>query len=246
VLATTGGNIMNSMPLRVGVTPAHTCNYLPDQYEQLVVLMDENFRTPTGYETLLQTGFRRSGNDVYRPHCSHCSACHSLRIVADEFKPSRHQRRILKKNIDITWQLSHYDKPAYYALYERYIHQRHADGSMYPPSYSQYKQFLLSEWLEPCFLELHQGNKLIAVAVTDILPNSLSAMYTFYDPDFENRSIGTFAILTQLQLTLHMGRSYLYLGYQVDHCRKMNYKASYLPHERLINKVWEKYTITSD
>jgi arginine-tRNA-protein transferase len=237
---------MNSTPLRVGITPAHTCSYLPEQYEQLIVLMDENYRTAEGYESLLQAGFRRSGNDVYRPHCAQCSACNSLRIEASEFKPSRHQRRIINKNRNITWQLSHQDKPVYYALYERYIQQRHADGSMYPPSYSQYKQFLLCNWLEPFFLEFYEGDKLIAVAVTDILPHSLSAMYTFYDPDFEAYSLGTFAILTQLQLTIRMGRTYLYLGYQVDNCRKMNYKSSYLPHERLKNKVWEKYTITSD
>jgi arginine-tRNA-protein transferase len=71
-------------------------------------------------------------------------------------------------------------------------------------------------------------------------------MYTFYDPEFEARSLGTYAILTQLQLALHMGRTYLYLGYQVDNCKKMNYKSSYLPHERLENKVWKKYTIPTD
>lgn len=237
---------MNSTPLRVGITPAHTCSYLPEQYEQLIVLMDNQYRNEAGYETLLQAGFRRSGNDIYRPHCTQCSACHSLRIDPNEFKPSRNQRRIQNKNKHLTWQLSYIDQPAYYALYERYIHQRHADGSMYPPSYHQYQQFLLCHWLTPLFIELYEDDKLLAVAVTDMTTNSLSAMYTFYDPDFESYSLGTFAILLQLQLTRQMGKQYLYLGYQVDNCRKMNYKASYLPHERLKNKVWEKYTITSD
>jgi len=219
---------MNSTPMRVGITPAHTCSYLPEQYEQLIVLMDDTSRTPEGYETLLQAGFRRSGSDIYRPHCAQCTACHSLRIKA------------------ITWQLSQQDKPVYYALYEKYINQRHADGSMYPPSFGQYRQFLLCDWIDPLFIELYADNQLIAVAVTDVTPVSLSAMYTFYDPAFEAYSIGSFAILLQLQLTLQMGREYLYLGYQVDNCRKMNYKSNYLPHERLKNKVWEKYTITSD
>jgi arginyl-tRNA--protein-N-Asp/Glu arginylyltransferase len=237
---------MNSTPMRVGITPAHTCSYLPEQYEQLIVLMDDTSRTPEGYETLLQAGFRRSGSDIYRPHCAQCTACHSLRIKADEFQPSRNQRRIWKKNKAITWQLSQQDKPVYYALYEKYINQRHADGSMYPPSFGQYRQFLLCDWIDPLFIELYADNQLIAVAVTDVTPVSLSAMYTFYDPAFEAYSIGSFAILLQLQLTLQMGREYLYLGYQVDNCRKMNYKSNYLPHERLKNKVWEKYTITSD
>lgn len=236
---------MNLTPLRVGITPTHRCSYLPDQYEQLIVLVDENYCTVSGYESLLQAGFRRSGNDIYRPHCTQCSACHSLRIDAAEFEPSRSHRRVLNKNQDISWQLSDTDKPAYYALYERYITQRHADGSMYPPSHSQYARFLLSQWLPPLFIEFYHADKLVGVAVTDVLAESLSAMYTFYDPAYESRSLGTYAILTQLQLTLRMGRTYLYLGYQVDNCRKMNYKASYLPHERLENKVWKKYGITT-
>ena len=85
---------MNLLPLRVGITPTHRCSYLPDQYEQLIVLVDENYCTVSGYESLLQAGFRRSGNDIYRPHCTQCSACHSLRIDAAEFEPSRSHRRV--------------------------------------------------------------------------------------------------------------------------------------------------------
>lgn len=107
------------------------------------------------------------------------------------------------------------------------------------PATANTNSFFFSDWLNPVFLEFYQRDKLIAVAVTDALPDSLSAMYTFYDPEFEARSLGTYAILTQLQLALHMGRTYLYLGYQVDNCKKMNYKSSYLPHERLENKVWK-------
>lgn len=237
---------MNPTPLRVGITPAHTCSYLPDQDEQLIVLLDDSYRNAPGYETLLQAGFRRSGNDIYRPHCAQCSACQSLRIKAAEFQPNRNQKRVLNKNRDLRWQLNDTDKPAYYALYERYISQRHADGSMYPPGYNQYKQFLFADWLNPVFIEFYHAERLIAVAVTDVLADSLSAMYTVYDPEYESRSLGTYAILIQLELTLHMHRTYLYLGYQVDNCRKMNYKSAYLPHERLENKVWKKYGITAD
>ncbi len=237
---------MNSRPLRVGITPSHPCSYLPDQYEQLIVIMDDDYRSPQGYEALLQAGFRRSGNDVYRPHCSFCSECHSLRINPKEFVPNKQQKRVFKKNKDIRWQVSDAEKPAYYALYDRYITQRHSDGSMYPPSHHQYQQFLFCDWLPPYFIEFYKEDELIAVAVTDILPNSLSAMYTFYEPEFESRSLGTFAILCQLELARKIKREYLYLGYQVDGCKKMNYKSTYHPHERLVDKVWKKYSNNSD
>ena len=229
--------------MKVGVTPTHTCSYLPEQYEQLIVLLDDELKSAEGYEHLLHSGFRRSGDDVYRPHCPSCQACQSLRILAAEFQASKQQLRIVKKNQDLTWSINDRNRPEYYALYEHYINERHADGTMYPASFHQYQSFLLSDWHSPYFLEFHHQKQLIAVAVTDVQPMSLSAMYTFFHPDYEKRSLGTLAILTQIELAQKMKRPYLYLGYQVDACRKMNYKANFFPHERLVNKEWKKYDI---
>lgn len=226
--------------IRVGLTPEHSCSYLPGQQEQLVVVLDHYLRTADGYEQLLEAGFRRSGNDIYRPHCASCMACSSLRIDPDQFQPSRHQKRVLRENRHFTWTLSRQEKPEYYPLYERYICERHADGTMFPPSTSQFQQFLFADWLTPCFLECYDGQRLIAVAVTDVLSNSVSAMYTFFDPDYHRCSLGTLAILQQIRLTQQQHCAYLYLGYQIDQCAKMNYKAAFLPHERLFQKVWKK------
>lgn len=230
---------MTEIALRIGLTPEHGCSYLPDEAEQLMVLLDDKHRNPVGYENLLVAGFRRSGNDLYRPHCQGCSACHSLRIPVRQFTASRSQKRIQHNNRDIRLVLSTQDKPEYYDLFARYIHERHHDGSMFPATRNQYDGFLLCDWLTPYFLEFRVNQKLLALAITDPLPHSLSAMYTFFDPAFADRSLGTLAILTQLELAQRMNRQWLYLGYQVDACRKMKYKTKFHPHELLCGHEWK-------
>ncbi|MGL5598915.1 MAG: arginyltransferase [Aeromonas sp.] len=226
--------------IKVGLTPAHPCSYLADEQEQLQLLMDDRWLSAQGYEQLLGAGFRRSGNNIYRPHCATCHQCHSLRIHSEQFCPSRSQKRIRTLNQDIEVIISDHDKPEYYPLYERYIRERHADGSMYPPSLGQYRDFLHCDWMAPCYVELRIRDRLIGVAITDRLPHALSAMYTFFDPDYDARSLGTFAILCQLDLAKRSGTPWFYLGYQVHACRKMNYKGKYLPHEQLIAGEWKK------
>ena len=230
---------MTEIALRIGLTPEHGCSYLPDEAEQLMVLLDDKHRNPVGYENLLVAGFRRSGNDLYRPHCQGCSACHSLRIPVRQFTASRSQKRIQHNNRDIRLVLSTQDKPEYYDLFARYIHERHHDGSMFPATRNQYDGFLLWDWLTPYFLEFRLSQQLLPLAITDPLPHSLSAMYTFFDPAFADRSLGTLAILTQLELAQRMNRQWLYLGYQVDACRKMKYKTKFHPHELLCGHEWK-------
>ncbi|MBL0511562.1 arginyl-tRNA-protein transferase [compost metagenome] len=225
--------------LKVGLTPRHPCSYLGHEQEQLLVLMDHELLNAAGYERLLTAGFRRSGNDIYRPHCPACSACQSLRIHSERFVPNRSQKRVRQLNRDLELVLSYDDKPEYYQLYERYIRERHHDGSMYPPSRTQYKGFLHCDWMPPLYMEIRKEGRLIGVATTDLLPHSMSAMYTFFDPDYADRSLGTFAILSQLELARRTGRSWLYLGYLVEACRKMNYKRQYLPHELLVQGEWK-------
>ena len=230
---------MTEIALRIGLTPEHGCSYLPDEAEQLMVLLDDKHRNPVGYENLLVAGFRRSGNDLYRPHCQGCSACHSLRIPVRQFTASRSQKRIQHNNRDIRLVLSTQDKPEYYDLFARYIHERHHDGSMFPATRNQYDGFLLCDWLTPYFLEFRLNQQLVALAITDPLPHSLSAMYTFFDPAFAERSLGTLAILAQLELAQRMNLQWLYLGYQVDACRKMKYKTKFHPHELLCGHEWK-------
>ena len=110
---------------------------------------------------------------------------------------------------------------------------------MFPATRNQYDGFLLCDWLTPYFLEFRLNQQLLALAITDPLPHSLSAMYTFFDPAFAERSLGTLAILAQLELAQRMNRQWLYLGYQVDACRKMKYKTKFHPHELLCGHEWK-------
>jgi arginine-tRNA-protein transferase len=124
------------------------------------------------------------------------------------------------------------------ALYRRYIEQRHADGDMFPPSRDQFSTFLVRDLPFSRFYEFRIDGRLVAVAVTDLLPNGISAVYTFYEPTEERRSLGRFAILWQITEALRLGLEAVYLGYWIKNCKKMNYKTQYRPIELLINQRW--------
>jgi arginyl-tRNA--protein-N-Asp/Glu arginylyltransferase len=230
------------MHMKFGITTAFTCSYLPEQKERLLVFMSDTQPTMLEYNYLISAGFRRSGTQVYRPHCGSCNACESIRLPVDTFAPSKSQKRTVKRNQDLTIRISHSDKPEYYPLYESYINQRHADGSMYPATLEQYQGFVLSPWNNALFIELHTNDELIGVAVTDKLVSSLSALYTFFKPEEQQRSLGNFAILQQIELAKSLNKPFLYLGYQIDACQKMSYKQNFLPHERFFDDKWQLIT----
>lgn len=220
-------------------TTAHPCSYL--EGEQAITLFADPKSRMDGrlYSELSDLGFRRSGNYVYRPHCSHCNACVPVRLPVDRFRPNRTQSRVWKRNADLTVRSVPSDyNPEYYALYERYITERHSDGDMYPPSEEQFRSFLTSDWSDTRFYEFRAGDRLVAVAVCDLLDEGLSAVYTFYDPDEEKRSLGAYAILWEIEETRRLRLPSLYLGYWIKHCQKMAYKIAYRPIELLINNEW--------
>lgn len=226
--------------LRFFATPEHECSYLPEERARTLFVDPQAEVDSDIYAQLTDMGFRRSGSHIYRPHCLECNACISVRIPAYEFKMSRSQKRIWNKNRDIHVETIAPKLTAeIYELYESYIRERHADGDMYPPSPSQFSGFLAESNQDSWFHLMRDAKqKLIAVAVSDSLQQGSSAVYTFYDPNEESRSIGTYAVLWQLmQLKEHRG-GHLYLGYWVKQCRKMSYKARFYPLERLDQGVW--------
>jgi len=230
------------MDMKFGITTPFTCSYLPEQEERLLVFMSDTQPTIGEYDFLIGAGFRRSGTQVYRPHCSSCNACESIRLPVNTFTASKSQKRIMKRNQDLKIRISHSDQPEYYPLYESYINQRHADGSMYPATLEQYQGFVLSPWNNALFIEIYANDELIGVAVTDNLASSLSALYTFFKPGEQQRSLGTFAILQQIELAKSLNKPFLYLGYQIDTCQKMSYKQNFLPHERFFDDKWQLIT----
>lgn len=146
--------------MKFGITQDFPCSYLEQQHERLLMVVDEDDALNSDhYETLLHNGFRRSGDQVYRPHCASCNACQSLRVPVSTFRPSKSQKRILNKNSDLTLMYSRQSNDGYFPLYANYIEQRHADGSMYPPDQQQFENFIHSKWLPGIFIECYQGGE---------------------------------------------------------------------------------------
>jgi arginyl-tRNA--protein-N-Asp/Glu arginylyltransferase len=225
--------------LKVYTTYPHSCSYLEDQ-EATTLFVDPRQRVDQKlYSNLSQLGFRRSGSHIYRPHCTHCDACIPARIPVDLFERKRGQRRIWKRNQDLMVQATDDMRDdAAFELYHNYIESRHSDGDMYPPEREQYESFLSNAWGCTRYYRFYDGGSLIALSVVDELVDGLSAIYTFFDPALDRRSLGGFAILWQIEKAREMGLDYLYLGYWVRDCQKMAYKSDYRPLELYVNNRW--------
>ncbi|MEJ2763191.1 arginyltransferase [Photobacterium sp. MCCC 1A19761] len=227
-----------NLSLRIGLTPISGCNYLPEAQEQLGVVMDHHWLTPEGYGILVAAGYRRSGSAVYRPMCRLCQACTPLRIDCRNFQPSKSQKRQLNQMKQLRWEFKETLDEDWFTLYEKYIRLRHAGGSMYPANKEQFFDFCTAAWMDTLFLHVYEQDQLIAVAVTDMFDDALSAVYSFFDPD-ATLSLGTLCVLYQIQYAHQTGRAWLYPGYQIDACKAMNYKVRFKPYQKLRNGHWE-------
>jgi len=219
--------------------PSHDCSYLSDR-SATTVFADPSIKVDTRSYTLLsQIGFRRSGPHIYKPMCAECNACVPVRVLTGLFAPKRRHRRLQKRNQDLTAEVTQpNNRDEVWALYARYITLRHFDGDMYPPSRDQFVSFLVEGREEARFIEYRLRGRLAAVAVIDQLQDSLSAIYTFFDPDLEARSLGSYAIIDIIQRAVRSGLPYVYLGYWIEDSAKMRYKAEFLPQQRLIDNAW--------
>lgn len=230
---------MTTLPLLL--THEHPCSYLNEQAQSLFVHPD--FAMTRGiYAQLLAQGFRRSGAQVYRPHCPSCSACVAVRLPVAAFMPDRSQKRVLAKNAATHVVLKEpvFDR-RHYDLYRRYQNARHPGGGMDEMNPGKYLEFLRSDWCKTFFAEFSIGGELAAVAVVDRAGNALSAVYTFFDPRFDDYSPGVYAVLWQVRRAQELGLEYVYLGYWIEKCRKMSYKSRYRPIQALINGQWRQF-----
>lgn len=216
------------------------CSYLPEVSQSACL----DPRQPVDAElfgALTRQGFRRSGQLIYRPHCPACSACIPVRIPVRQFSPTRGQIRTFKRGrqlqvIEQTPALT----DEYYLLYQDYISTRHADGSMFPPSPQQFSDFLGHKLPFARFFEFRLEGRLLAVAISDVLPDGLSAVYSFYDPHDRYFSLGRQTILWQIGHARELGLPYLYLGYWIRDCQKMSYKTDYQPLESYVDGRWQQ------
>ena len=218
----------------------HPCSYLPEKMATSLFIDPRYPLNSQEYAGYMRIGFRRSGNLVYRPHCRECSACIPVRVPAQDFSANRSQQRIWHRNRDLSVHAHgpSFD-PEHFELYLRYQRARHPGGGMDDPDAKKYIGFLASQQINTVFYEFRLGNRLLAVATVDVLPDGLSAVYTFFDPDEKRRALGVYAVLWEINETQRRGLPWLYLGYLIQNCRKMSYKANYRPLQAYQNGRWD-------
>ena len=220
---------------------SHQCLYFADRDARTQLLHPHEPRSAEDYATFARAGFRRSGPDLYRPRCDTCQACIPTRVAVERFRWGRRFRRVLKRNADLSVRAQPAQvNDACFDLYARYICSRHRDGEMFPPSRSQLDHLVQPDWADTFFLTAWLGDRLVATAVTDTHDHGLSAIYTFFDPDLANRSLGVFAILKQVEECRRRGLPHLYLGFWIAESPKMSYKIDYQPLQLLVGDGWQE------
>lgn len=229
----------SSRPLRFFASTPYPCNYLSQRMAVSVYADPQVPPDTTLYSFLVDRGFRRSGGLLYRPHCPGCESCIPIRVPVAQFVATRSQRRALSRNCDVSVirKPAAFD-PEHFALYRRYLAARHPNGGMDDPRPQDYMNFLACSGLETGFYEFRTGPTLLAVAVADHLAAGLSAVYTFFEPNAEQRSLGTYAILWEIAEAQRLGLPWLYLGYWIPECQKMSYKSRFGPVEMYRHGRW--------
>lgn len=218
------------------------CSYLPNLSSNSIFISPESNPTEEQLNLLHLQGFRRSGRLVYRPQCPNCNACQSSRIINNQFRPSKSQKRAISRNKDLrlNWVDAEFQQE-HYQLYEHYIAKRHSDGEMFPASKEQYTGFLIEGHGTHRFLEARdEHGVLIACVVVDIYFDGLSAIYSYFDHHQDKRSLGRYLVLALISEGIRMQLPYTYLGYWIKESSKMNYKANYQPLEVYDGQIWRK------
>ena len=239
------------------LTAPSPCPYLAGQEERKVFTHLVGERAPELNNILTQGGFRRSQSIAYRPACEGCRSCVSVRVIAREFRPTRSMRRIANRNADIESEMRlAVPTSEQYAIFRAYLDSRHRDGGMADMTVLDYAMMVEDSHIETRIIEyrrrespstlapadggarVRRRGDLLAVALTDVLGDGLSMVYSFFDPEESARSLGTLMVLDHIVRAQRMGLSYVYLGYWVRGSHKMDYKGRFLPQERLAPDGW--------
>jgi arginine-tRNA-protein transferase len=239
------------------VTTPQPCPYLPGKLERKLFTHLTHEKPLALIDNLLKGGFRRSQNIAYMPYCEGCHACVSVRVVVDEFEPNRSMRRVIEKNRDLaSRRVAPVPTSEQFSLFRAYIDARHSDGGMADMTVLDYammvedsvvKTFLTEYRVKPenPLEKRMESWPLAAIALCDKLSDGISMVYSFYEPFYEQRSLGTYMILEHVDYVRRLGLPYLYLGYWIEGSRKMSYKTRFKPQERLGPNGWVRHEIGS-
>ncbi len=234
------------------LTSPSPCPYLPGQHERKVFTHLVGEKAPEMNDILTVGGFRRSQNIAYRPACETCRACISVRIIAHEFQPTRTMQRVARANQDLIGvELRPEPSSEQYSLFRRYLDLRHPGGGMSDMTVLDYAMMIEDSHVNTTVIEYRKRGPgsfisgvgegpLVAVALSDRMADGYSMVYSFYDPELDSRSLGTFMILDHVARARRAGVPHVYLGYWVNGSRKMEYKTRFQPQEHLLATGWER------
>ncbi|MEM0978180.1 MAG: arginyltransferase [Pseudomonadota bacterium] len=238
----------HSLPLATQfyVTAPQPCPYLKGRTERKLFTALHGDHAVALNDALSAQGFRRSQNVLYRPSCADCQACMSVRIRVSDFQPTKSQQKILRRNKDIhrTSSAPWATEPQF-ELFKKYLSARHADGGMADMDVFEFAAMVEETPIRSRVVEYYssaerRSEHLLAVCLTDILHDGVSMVYSFFDPDFDRLSLGTFMILDHIEIARQAGLNYVYLGYWVPGSPKMAYKAKFSPLEVFKNNTWSE------
>jgi arginine-tRNA-protein transferase len=224
------------------VLEPNLCPYLPGRLERKLLTEISGPQAQGTYDVLTLAGFRRSHRFAYRPACSQCNACVPVRVVVEKFEPGKSLRRILRVNADLSIRMVPAKATAeQFALFRRYIGSRHGDGEMAGMTEVEYRTMVESSDIDTRLAEFRtpQGD-LLAVCLLDWLADGPSAVYSFFEPGQSRRSLGTFVVLWLIDAAKSDKASHVYLGYWIEHSRKMAYKTRFRPLEGFGPADWQQ------
>lgn len=228
--------------LQFYLTIPSPCPYLPDRMERKIFTQLDPLSGPHLNNYLTHAGFRRSQNVIYRPACEACRECKSLRIYAPDFRPSKSFRRTLNRNKDLTREVVEpLATREQFALLHHYLNSRHEGGGMSDMDFYRYEMMVEQCASDTEIVEYRDiEGRLVACVLIDVLQDGLSMVYSFFDPDLANRSMGNFMILDHIKRCVESGQPHLYLGYWVQGSPKMDYKSRFQPCEILGADGWRR------
>lgn len=231
------------------LTQPTPCPYIPGKRERKVFTKLQGPLSRQIHESLARVGFRRSQNIAYRPACDGCNACVSVRVLVDRFAPSRSQRRVMAANADVrTCTVPAAANEEHYYLLKSYLDARHKGGGMSAMGILDYVAMIEDTTVDTHIVEYrlpparpNDSGQLIACALSDGMSDGLSMVYSFFDPEFEKRSLGKYMVLNHIERARALSLPHVYLGYLVEDCRKMAYKANYQPLEMHGRDGWAPF-----
>ena len=232
------------------ITAPQPCPYLPGRLERKLFTHLTTDKSEVLIDNLLKGGFRRSQNIAYMPYCDSCNACISVRVRVNEFEERKSFKRNRRRNSNIVAErIRPVASVEQYDLFRDYIDAWHSDGGMADMTVLDFAVMIEDSVVDTFLTEYRIASDdaattpdaevpLIAVALCDRLSDGISMVYSFFRPNQDARSLGTYLVLEHIEYARQLNLPYVYLGYWIEGSAKMSYKTRFRPMEQLTQEGW--------